>query len=137
MFKYCYITISLPPPPPPPPPGPSQNSYYPSGKERTDSTEEPIRTEYDYDVDEVVKPKPKPHPRKKLPHHSQDGGSVSSEVEDALGKVSMLEDGQDWDLVVAITERERNGMKPDAKSSDAYISYKICTQVRPKEGSNL
>ena len=84
-------------------------------------------------MDEVVNPKPKPLPRKKLPHHSQDGGSVSSEVpvEDALGKVSIL---QDWDLMVAITERERNGMKPDAKSS---YSYKICTQVRPKEGSNL
>lgn len=61
---------------------------------------------------EAVRPKPKPRAR----GVAKEGGAAMLPVK---------EEGQDRDLKVSIVEREKVGAK-----SDAYIQYKICTEVR-------
>lgn len=74
---------------------------------------------YEHGPGEVVKPKPLP--RMKLLQFSNGGGAEES----AQLSPSSNCLGQDVDLKVEVTERDKVGVK-----SDAYIRYKICTEVR-------
>ena len=64
------------------------------------------------DPDEVVKPKSLARTKLLQPCVLREAGMEEYE-------------GQDMDLKVEVTDREMVGVK-----SDAYITYKICTQVR-------
>ncbi len=77
-----------------------------------------------YSPEETVKPKPLPQTRKPHPN-SMDR---VSDMESALTRRSPSkgeEEGQDMDLKVSITEREKTEVK-----SEIFIRYKICTEVR-------
>ena len=74
---------------------------------------------YEHGPGEVVKPKPLP----RMKPRQFSNGDRSGEVAQLSPSPPCM--GQDVDLKVEVTEREKVGVK-----SDAYIRYKICTEVR-------